>query len=129
MRALVGIFTLVDLVEDSLPITARSARHGHGLCGQALRLAGRFTVDATDLAGYGASLRPAGAPDHAPRFMRALAADHVQAMATLGRERFAVAGHDRAAVSPTGWLSSYILAGIVRMEITECACGPAEARS
>jgi hypothetical protein len=33
-----------------------------------------------------------------------------------------------AAVSPTGWLSSYILAGIVRMEITECAFGPAEAQ-
>jgi haloacetate dehalogenase len=52
-------------------------------------------VVAADFAGYGASLRPAVAPDHAPRFKRALAADQLQAMATLGHERFAVAGHDR----------------------------------
>jgi haloacetate dehalogenase len=59
------------------------------------RLAERFTVVATDLAGYGASFRPAPAPDHAPHSKRALATDQVQAMAALGHERFAVAGHDR----------------------------------
>jgi haloacetate dehalogenase len=59
------------------------------------RLAERFTVVAADLAGYGASLRPGPAPDHAPHSKRALAADQVQAMAALGHERFAVAGHDR----------------------------------
>jgi haloacetate dehalogenase len=59
------------------------------------RLAERFTVVAADLAGYGASLRPASAPDHAPHSKRVLAADQVQAMAALGHERFAVAGHDR----------------------------------
>jgi haloacetate dehalogenase len=59
------------------------------------RLADRFTVVAADLAGYGASFRPAPAPDHAPHSKRALAADQVQAMAALGHERFAVAGHDR----------------------------------
>jgi haloacetate dehalogenase len=58
-------------------------------------LAERFTVVATDLSGYGASLRPAPAPDHAPHSKRALAVDQVQAMASLGHERFAVAGHDR----------------------------------
>jgi pimeloyl-ACP methyl ester carboxylesterase len=58
-------------------------------------LADRFTVVAADLAGYGASFRPAPAPDHAPHSKRALAADQVQAMAALGHERFAVAGHDR----------------------------------
>ncbi len=58
-------------------------------------LAERFTVVAADLAGYGGSLRPAPAPDHAPHSKRALAADQVQAMAALGHERFAVAGHDR----------------------------------
>jgi haloacetate dehalogenase len=58
-------------------------------------LADRFTVVAADLAGYGASFRPAPAPDHAPHSKRALAADLVQAMAALGHERFAVAGHDR----------------------------------
>jgi haloacetate dehalogenase len=59
------------------------------------RLAERFTVVAADLAGYGASFRPASAPDHGPHSKRALAADQVQAMAALGHERFAVAGHDR----------------------------------
>ena len=58
-------------------------------------LADRFTVVATDLAGYGNSFRPTPAPDHGPHAKRALAADQVQAMAALGFERFAVAGHDR----------------------------------
>jgi haloacetate dehalogenase len=60
-------------------------------------LAERFTVVATDLAGYGRSFRPAPAPDHAPHSKRALARDQVEAMAALGHERFAVAGHDRGA--------------------------------
>jgi haloacetate dehalogenase len=55
----------------------------------------RFTVVATDLSGYGDSSRPAPAADHAPHSKRALALDQVQAMASLGHERFAVAGHDR----------------------------------
>jgi haloacetate dehalogenase len=61
----------------------------------AAALAERFTVVATDLSGYGDSLRPAPAADHAPHSKRALALDQVQAMASLGHERFAVAGHDR----------------------------------
>jgi haloacetate dehalogenase len=63
--------------------------------GAAPLLAERFTVVATDLAGYGDSLRPVPAADHAPHSKRALALDQVQAMAALGYERFAVAGHDR----------------------------------
>jgi haloacetate dehalogenase len=59
------------------------------------RLREHFTVVATDLAGYGASLHPAPSADHAPHSKRALARDQVQAMAALGFERFAVAGHDR----------------------------------
>lgn len=59
------------------------------------RLAERFTVVATDLSGYGDSLRPAPADDHAPHSKRALALDQVEAMASLGFDRFAVAGHDR----------------------------------
>ncbi len=59
------------------------------------QLAERFTVVATDLSGYGESLRPVPAADHAPHSKRALALDQVQAMASLGHERFAVAGHDR----------------------------------
>ncbi|HTP19872.1 MAG TPA: alpha/beta hydrolase [Solirubrobacteraceae bacterium] len=58
-------------------------------------LADRFTVVATDLAGYGDSLRPAPAADHGPHSKRAMALDQAQAMAALGYERFAVAGHDR----------------------------------
>ncbi|MFZ0043751.1 MAG: alpha/beta hydrolase [Solirubrobacteraceae bacterium] len=58
-------------------------------------LAEHFTVVAADLSGYGASLRPAAADDHAPHSKRALALDQVQAMASFGHERFAVAGHDR----------------------------------
>jgi haloacetate dehalogenase len=58
-------------------------------------LAEHFTVVATDLSGYGESLRPPTADDHAPHSKRALALDQVQAMAELGHERFAVAGHDR----------------------------------
>lgn len=55
----------------------------------------RFTIIAADLPGYGASFRPAPAPDHAPHSKRAMAADLVEAMSTLGLHRFAVAGHDR----------------------------------
>jgi haloacetate dehalogenase len=58
-------------------------------------LAKDFTVVVADLSGYGDSLRPAVAEDHSPHSKRALAIDQVQAMASLGHERFAVAGHDR----------------------------------
>jgi haloacetate dehalogenase len=59
------------------------------------RLAGRFTVVAADLPGYGDSFRPTARDDHAPHGKRALAADLVAAMARLGHDAFAVAGHDR----------------------------------
>lgn len=58
-------------------------------------LAEHFTVVAADLPGYGRSFRPAPAGDHEPHSKRALAATLVEAMASLGHERFAVAGHDR----------------------------------
>ncbi len=58
-------------------------------------LAERFTVVVTDLTGYGDSPRPVPSADHAPHSKRALALDQVQAMASLGHERFLVAGHDR----------------------------------
>ena len=58
-------------------------------------LTGRHTVVVADLPGYGASFRPAPTPDHAAHSKRALAVDLVEAMAGLGHERFAVAGHDR----------------------------------
>jgi haloacetate dehalogenase len=63
--------------------------------GVAPLLVEQHTVVATDLAGYGASFRPAPARDHAPHGKRAMATDQVAAMAALGFDRFAVAGHDR----------------------------------
>jgi haloacetate dehalogenase len=59
------------------------------------RLAERFTVVAADLPGYGDSFRPPVSEDHASHGKRALAADLVAAMAGLGHDAFAVAGHDR----------------------------------
>jgi haloacetate dehalogenase len=58
-------------------------------------LAGRFTVVAADLRGYGASSKPASGPDHAAYSKRAMAADMVEVMAALGFPAFALAGHDR----------------------------------
>lgn len=55
----------------------------------------RHTVVVADLPGYGASFRPVPTADHAAHGKRALALDLVEAMAALGHERFAVAGHDR----------------------------------
>jgi haloacetate dehalogenase len=59
------------------------------------RLAGRFTIVAADLRGYGDSAKPATTPDHAPYSKRAMAADQVGVMGRLGFESFCVAGHDR----------------------------------
>ena len=58
-------------------------------------LTGGHTVVVADLPGYGASFRPEPTPDHTAHSKRALAADLVEAMAVLGHDRFAVAGHDR----------------------------------
>jgi haloacetate dehalogenase len=59
------------------------------------RLAGRFTVVAADLRGYGDSGKPPTTPDHAPYSKRAMAADQVAVMRQLGFPEFFVAGHDR----------------------------------
>ncbi len=59
-------------------------------------LAGRFTVVATDLRGYGDSSKPTGGEDHAAYSKRAMAGDQVEVMETLGFDRFAVVGHDAA---------------------------------
>lgn len=61
------------------------------------RLAENFTVVVTDLRGYGDSSKPETTPDHSSYSFRAMAADQVSVMASLGFENFVVAGHDRGA--------------------------------
>ncbi|HEY0637719.1 MAG TPA: alpha/beta hydrolase [Pseudonocardiaceae bacterium] len=48
-----------------------------------------------DLRGYGGSTAPPDRPDHAQASKRAMAADLVSLMASLGHERFSPVGHDR----------------------------------
>jgi len=61
------------------------------------RLAEYFTVVACDLRGYGDSSKPQGAPDHANYSKRAMAADMVAVMQSLGFATFRVLAHDRGA--------------------------------
>jgi haloacetate dehalogenase len=60
-------------------------------------LSREFTVVAADLRGYGQSSAPPTTPDHASYSKRTMALDQVRLMASLGFDRFAVAGHDRGA--------------------------------
>jgi len=57
--------------------------------------ASRLTGAAADPPGYGASFRPAAAPDHAPYSKRARAVDLVPARSAAGFERFTVVPRDR----------------------------------
>jgi haloacetate dehalogenase len=59
------------------------------------RLAQRYTVVCADLRGYGDSSKPASDATHAPYSKRAMARDMVEAMRSLGHERFRLVGHDR----------------------------------
>jgi haloacetate dehalogenase len=61
------------------------------------RLAEHFTVVACDLRGYGESSKPQGAPDHANYSKRAMAADMLAVMQSLGFATFRVLAHDRGA--------------------------------
>ena len=67
----------------------------------ARELGADFALVIPDLRGYGDSMKPAPAPtpelDHAQHSKRAMAADMVALMRSLGHERFAVVGHDRGA--------------------------------
>jgi len=58
-------------------------------------LAAERTVVCADLRGYGDSGKPPSGPPHAPYAKRAMAADMVALMRTLGFDRFDLAGHDR----------------------------------
>jgi haloacetate dehalogenase len=61
------------------------------------RLAEHHTVVAADLRSYGDSSKPPGGGDHADYSFRAMAADQLEVMRSLGHERFALVGHDRGA--------------------------------
>ena len=76
--------------------------HGHPQThamwnGVADRLAGRFTVVAADLRGYGDSARPPAGEASAAYSKRVMAADMAALMRSLGFERFQVGAHDRGA--------------------------------
>src|SRR5262245_52149348 len=58
-------------------------------------LADEYTVVCADLRGYGGSSKPVGAPDHANYSFRAMAADQLALMRSLGFEQFHLVGHDR----------------------------------
>jgi haloacetate dehalogenase len=59
------------------------------------KLAERYTVVLTDLRGYGDSSKPDGGEDHINYAKRAMGADQVQVMQSLGFDRFQAVGHDR----------------------------------
>lgn len=59
------------------------------------RLTENFTVVVTDLRGYGDSGKPESDAEHTPYSKRAMAADQVEVMFSLGFNRFSVVGHDR----------------------------------
>jgi len=59
------------------------------------RLAGEYTVVATDLRGYGDSSKPDGGERSSGYSFRTMARDQVEVMRALGFERWLVAGHDR----------------------------------
>ena len=54
-----------------------------------------YTVVCADLRGYGGSSKPVGAPDHTNYSFRAMAADQLALMRSLGFEQFHLVGHDR----------------------------------
>ncbi|WP_331772166.1 alpha/beta hydrolase (plasmid) [Embleya sp. NBC_00888] len=60
-------------------------------------IAAGHTVVLADLRGYGDSDKPGDTPSHDPYGKRAMAADQVSLMKSLGFARFAVVGHDRGA--------------------------------
>ncbi len=60
-------------------------------------LAPHFKLVLPDLRGYGDSSKPAGEADHANYSKRAMAADMVAVMRSLGHESFLVLAHDRGA--------------------------------
>ena len=60
-------------------------------------LAQEYTVVCADLRGYGDSSKPPTDNEHSPYSKRAMAADMVEVMRTLGYPRFRLGAHDRGA--------------------------------
>ncbi len=60
-------------------------------------LARDYRVICMDLRGYGRSVKPPSAPDHAPHSKRAMAGDVIAVMDALGHEQFLIGAHDRGA--------------------------------
>jgi len=60
-------------------------------------LAQDYTVVCADLRGYGDSSKPPTDSEHSPYSKRAMAADMVEVMRTLGHPRFRLGAHDRGA--------------------------------
>ena len=74
--------------------------HGHPethVCWRKIagKLAEHYTVVLTDLRGYGDSSKPEGGEEHINYAKRAMAADQMQVMQSLGFDRFQAVGHDR----------------------------------
>ena len=103
-------FTVHDIDVDGVRIRARVGGEGppvlllHGYPQThviwhrvAQALTESHTVVVSDLRGYGDSDKPASEPDHSSYSKRAMAADQIGLMTTLGHDRFAVVGHDRSA--------------------------------
>ncbi len=61
------------------------------------RLAGRFSIVAADLRGYGDSSKPPDGQNHAGYSKRAMGQDMAEVMTQLGFDRFVLVGHDRGA--------------------------------
>jgi len=61
------------------------------------QLAADYQIVCPDLRGYGRSGKPATDTEHLPYSKRAMAADIVEVMKTLGHDRFYIGAHDRGA--------------------------------
>ena len=103
-------FTQRDLTVDGVRLHARMGGRGPALLllhghpqthamwhAVAPALAERFSVVALDLRGYGDSARPPSDDAHATYSKRAMAADAVAVMRSLGHAHFDVCAHDRGA--------------------------------
>jgi haloacetate dehalogenase len=110
MARLLAGFEPTEVDVDGIRITGRMAGSGspvlllHGFPQTHVMwhrvapiLAGHHTVVLADLRGYGGSAKPPAGPDHAEYGKRAMAADQVAVMASLGFDGFAAVGHDRGA--------------------------------